>query len=77
MSWDLEPGDIYLFHAMTVHGAGGNTLSNRRRRGYTVRYIGDDVVYDVRPGLSQPLVYDKLVPGQPMDSDRYPVLIGG
>jgi ectoine hydroxylase-related dioxygenase (phytanoyl-CoA dioxygenase family) len=76
VSWDLEPGDVYLFHAMTVHGAGGNTLANRRRRGYTVRYTGDDVVYDVRPGLSQPLVYDKLVPGQALDSDRYPVLIG-
>lgn len=75
VSWDLEPGDVYLFHAMTVHGAGGNALQNRRRRGYTVRYIGDDVVYDVRPGLSQPLVYDKLVQGQPLDSDRYPVLI--
>ena len=77
VSWDLEPGDVYLFHAMTVHGAGGNTLANRRRRGYTVRYIGDDVVYDLRPGLSQPLVCDQLVPGQPLDSDRYPVLIGG
>lgn len=77
ISWDLEPGDVYLFHAMTVHGAGGNTLHNRRRRGYTVRYIGDDVVYDIRPGLSQPLVHDQLIPGQPLDCDRYPVLIRG
>ncbi len=77
ISWDLEPGDVYLFHAMTVHGAGGNSLNTRRRRGYTIRYIGDDVVYDVRPGLSKPLLYDRLVPGQPLDSDRYPVLIAG
>jgi hypothetical protein len=75
ISWDLEPGDAYLFHAMTVHGAGGNTLQNRRRRGYTIRYTGDDVVYDLRPGLSQPLVCDTLASGQPLDSDRYPVLI--
>ena len=75
VSWDLEPGDAYLFHAMTVHGAGGNRLENRRRRGYTIRYTGDDVVYDLRPGLSQPLVCDTLVSGQPLDSDRYPVLI--
>ena len=33
VSWDLEPGDVYLFHAMTVHGAGGNTAQDRRRRG--------------------------------------------
>jgi ectoine hydroxylase-related dioxygenase (phytanoyl-CoA dioxygenase family) len=77
ISWDLEPGDVYLFHAMTLHGAGGNSLSNRRRRGYTIRYTGDDVVYDLRPGLSQPLVCEQLQPGQPLDSDRYPVLIGG
>lgn len=75
ISWDLEPGDAYLFHAMTVHGAGGNRLASRRRRGYTIRYTGDDVVYDLRPGLSQPLVSDQLIPGQPLDSDRYPVLI--
>lgn len=76
ISWDLQPGDVYLFHAMTVHGAGGNTLSDRRRRGYTVRYTGDDVVYDVRPGLSQPLVTDLLKKGDPLDSERYPVIIG-
>ena len=75
ISWDLEPGDVYLFHAMTVHGAGGNALQSRRRRGYTVRYTGDDVVYDYRPGLSQPLVCGELVSGKPLDSDRYPVLI--
>lgn len=74
VSWDLEPGDVYLFHAMTVHGAGGNRASDRRRRGYTVRYTGDDVVYDVRPGLSQPLVCEELVPGGPLDSERYPVV---
>ncbi len=77
ISWDLEPGDVYLFHAMTVHGAGGNTLADRRRRGYTVRYTGDDVVYDMRPGLSQPLVTDLLNTGDPLDSERYPVIIGG
>ncbi len=74
ISWDLEPGDVYLFHAMTVHGAGGNTLTNSRRRGYTVRYTGDDVVYDLRPGLSKPLICEQLTPGQALDSERYPVI---
>ena len=44
ISWDLEPGDVYVFSAMTVHGAGGNSLASRRSRGYTLRYTGDDVV---------------------------------
>ena len=59
---------------MTVHGAGGNTSSERRRRGYTVRYTGDNVVYDIRKGLSEPLLCDDLTPGGPLDSDRYPVI---
>jgi ectoine hydroxylase-related dioxygenase (phytanoyl-CoA dioxygenase family) len=74
VSWDLEPGDACLFHGMTVHGAGGNQASDRRRRGYTIRYTGDDVVYDVRPGLSPPLVCEDLEPGEPLDSERYPVV---
>ena len=74
ISWDLEPGDAYVFHGLTVHGAGGISLADGRRRGYTVRYTGDDVVYDLRPGLSQPLICDDLSPGGPLDSERYPVV---
>jgi ectoine hydroxylase-related dioxygenase (phytanoyl-CoA dioxygenase family) len=74
ISWDLQPGDAYLFHGMTVHGAGGNSLSNRRRRGCTIRYTGDDVTYDLRKGLSPPLIHDALEQGGPIDSERYPVV---
>jgi len=75
VSWDLEPGDVYVFHAMVVHGAGGNISSTRRRRGYTVRYTGDDVVYDERKALSKPLLCDELKSGDPLDCDRYPVVM--
>lgn len=75
VSWDLDPGDAYLFHAMTVHGAGGNTRPDVRRRGYTVRYTGDDVIYDERPGLARPLLNDRVGNGDPLDSERYPVVL--
>jgi ectoine hydroxylase-related dioxygenase (phytanoyl-CoA dioxygenase family) len=75
VSWDLEPGDVYLFHAMTVHGAGGNQHQRRPRRGYTIRYVGDDVTYDGRIGVSEPLLCDTLRDGEPLDSERYPVII--
>ncbi|MDH4147992.1 MAG: phytanoyl-CoA dioxygenase family protein [Acidimicrobiia bacterium] len=52
LSWDMEPGDVLAFHSLTVHGAGGNQRADRRRRGYTVRYAGADVRYDVRPGTT-------------------------
>ncbi len=74
ISWDLNPGDVYIFHAMTVHGAAGNTSPKRRRRGYAIRYTGEDIRYDLRPGLSQPLICDELKPGDPLDCERYPVV---
>jgi ectoine hydroxylase-related dioxygenase (phytanoyl-CoA dioxygenase family) len=76
VSWDLEPGDVYVFHAMTVHGAGGNQLHDRRRRGYTVRYTGDNVTYDPRIGTSQPLHCPALTAGDAMDCEQYPLVIG-
>ena len=75
ISWDLEPGDAYVFHAMTVHGAGVNQLRDRRRRGYTVRYTGDDVSYDERVGTSKPLHCAELAGGDVLDSAQFPLLI--
>ena len=75
VSWDLEAGDAYLFHGLTVHGAPGNRSPNRRRRGYTVRYTGDDVVYDTRPGTNLHLRNSALADGQPLDSVQYPVVL--
>ena len=74
LSWDLEPGDIVAFNAMTLHGSPGNATSDRRRRGYSVRYTGDDVVYAPWPGMTTPLIKDDLVPGKPIDSEHYPVV---
>ena len=59
---------------MTVHGSPGNLRSDRRRRGYAVRYVGDDVVYDDRPGVSKPLLNPSLTNGGPLDSEQYPVI---
>ncbi len=74
VSWDLEPGDVYVFHGLTVHGAGGNQLSKRRRRGYTIRYAGDDVVYRSRPGTNIHLRNATLIDGDLLDSEQYPVV---
>ena len=74
-TWDLEPGDVYAFHALTVHGAGGNQTSNTRRRGYTVRYTGDDAVYDTRTGTNKYLRSADLKDGDPLDSAVFPVIL--
>lgn len=72
VSWPLEPGDAYVFHALTVHGAGGNQRADRRRRGYTVRYTGGDIRYDTRPGPNANLQYDDLSDGDRLSAPHHP-----
>ena len=74
VSWDLEPGDVYVFHGLTVHGSGGNLRRDQRRRGYAVRYTGDDVVYDTRVGTNENLRSSAHRDGDPLDSERYPLV---
>jgi ectoine hydroxylase-related dioxygenase (phytanoyl-CoA dioxygenase family) len=52
VSWDMAPGDAIAFHALVVHGSGGNMRQDRRRRGYAVRYTGRGVIFDPRPGTN-------------------------
>ncbi|MBZ0216758.1 MAG: phytanoyl-CoA dioxygenase family protein [Fimbriimonadaceae bacterium] len=46
---ELEMGDVLIHHPLTLHYAPGN-LTDGRRRGLSLRYLGDDAVYDSRPG---------------------------
>ncbi len=75
LSFDLEPGDVYVFHGLTVHGAGGNATRDVRRRGYAVRYTGDDVTYSGHPGTNRGLRHPELADGDPLDSAQYPVVL--
>ena len=74
VSWSLEPGDAYVFHGLTVHGSGGNQHQSRRRRGYAIRYTGDDLVHDTRVGTNTALSSETHHDGMILDSDRYPVV---
>lgn len=74
ISWELEPGDVYIFHGLTVHGSGGNRSTNFRRRGYAVRYTGDEVVYDIRLGTNEHLCSQIHKNGVPLNSEQYPTV---
>jgi ectoine hydroxylase-related dioxygenase (phytanoyl-CoA dioxygenase family) len=50
LAWNLEPGDVLVHHAMTVHGAPANNTQDRRRRAIAVRFAGPQTRYDPRPG---------------------------
>lgn len=71
-SWDMEPGDCLVFHAMIVHGAPGNDTPGRRRRGLALRYTGDDARYDPRPGTFKMIREPDLEPGARMECDLFP-----
>ncbi len=76
LGWSLEPGDAIAFHFMTVHGAPPN-LSTTRRRGFALRWLGDDAVFASRRGeISPPFpgLQRRLRPGDPMDADEFPLL---
>ncbi len=46
LDWDMQPGDILMFHPLTLHGSYGNTSRTRRRRALALRWTGDDVRYE-------------------------------
>ncbi|MGH3139885.1 MAG: phytanoyl-CoA dioxygenase family protein [Gaiellales bacterium] len=74
IGWELEPGDAVFFHMLALHAAGG---SDRRRRAFSIRFLGDDAVHAPRgwktspefPGLT-----DELAAGAPMENPRFPVV---
>jgi ectoine hydroxylase-related dioxygenase (phytanoyl-CoA dioxygenase family) len=51
VSFALEPGDITVHHARTLHAAGPNRSTDRRRRAISIRYCGDDARMRFRPGV--------------------------
>jgi ectoine hydroxylase-related dioxygenase (phytanoyl-CoA dioxygenase family) len=65
VTFDVEPGDVTVHHARTLHGAPPNH-SDRRRRAVSVRYTGDDVRYLHKPGLPGRPGLDRVVDGDPV-----------
>lgn len=76
LEWQMEPGDAVAFHYRTLHGARGN-ISDRRRRAFSLRLLGDDAHYVERPGrTSPPFPGHGMVAGQRLRADWFPVLRG-
>jgi ectoine hydroxylase-related dioxygenase (phytanoyl-CoA dioxygenase family) len=69
--WDVGPGDVIVHHPLTIHCAGGNRSQTARRRAISLRYIGQDVRYDGRPGtfLQSPKLGNLLPPITLQDGD--------
>ena len=76
VGWELEPGDGVFFHMLTLHAAGG-VEPGRRRRAFSVRFLGDDVVHAPRRWRTSPEfpgLVDDLPAGAPMHHALFPVV---
>jgi len=74
LRWELEPGDVVAFHMLTLHGSKGSV---GRRRAFSVRYIGDDVVHAPRTWRTSPEfegLASELPRGVEMDHPLFPVV---
>jgi ectoine hydroxylase-related dioxygenase (phytanoyl-CoA dioxygenase family) len=75
LSWDLGPGDCIVFHALSVHGAPHTKALRTRRRGFSTRWLGDDVVFATRPWTTSPPFRGvELSPGSPMEHPLFPLI---
>ena len=81
LHWDLTPGDVVVHHPLTLHYSPGNLTATGRRRGLALRYIGEDVTYDDRPGtfiknpnLAKTLPPVDLAEGERMHGELFPLI---
>jgi len=74
VSFDMEPGDVTIHHARTIHGAGGNMSKTTRRRAISVRYCGDDARYRMRKGVPPKPHHALVKEGDVLDHPGCPVV---
>jgi ectoine hydroxylase-related dioxygenase (phytanoyl-CoA dioxygenase family) len=75
VNWDMEPGDVLLFHPLVVHGSGANASLTRRRRALATRWFGDDVVYRKLPHTMPLPAGHGLADGEPFHGRFFPRLL--
>jgi ectoine hydroxylase-related dioxygenase (phytanoyl-CoA dioxygenase family) len=74
--WAFEPGDVVFFHMLTAHHAYG-VPGTRRRRAFSLRFLGDDATHAPRPWRTSPQfdgLESELPAGAPMDHPLFPML---
>ena len=76
LGWALEPGDVIAFHMLALHASAG-VDGDRRRRVFSLRVLGDDMVHAPRAWVTStpfPGLAERLPAGVPMDDPLFPVL---
>ncbi len=78
LGWELAPGDVVCFHMLALHAAAG-VDAGRRRRVFSVRFLGDDIRHAPRRWTTSPEfpgLVEQLSEGAPMDHALFPLLWG-
>lgn len=76
LGWQLEPGDVVFFHMLTLHASAG-VSGNRRRRAFSVRFLGDDMRHAPRHWKTSPQfpgLVDELPEGAALEHPLFPLL---
>lgn len=79
LGWALEPGDVVLFHMLTLHAAAGNDMTHPRRA-LSLRFLGADATHAPRRWTTSPPfegLDEELPAGAPMDHPLFPLLWTG
>ena len=73
-TFNLEPGDALIFDFRTLHGTTDAPII-KKRRAFSTRWLGDDMVYCERSGETSPPLKDLGVsPGMAMPETLFPIL---
>ena len=73
VSFPITRGDVVMFHPGLLHG-GGATATSSPRRTLSIRFFGDDVVYEPkrRPSPKFPGTTARVEPGEPLRGPWFP-----
>ena len=75
VTFTVQPGDVVVHHARTLHGGPPNT-SITRRRAISVRYAGEDVRHLRKPGLPATTMQVSAVDGTELGGADWPQVHG-
>ena len=76
VGWEMAPGDAVCFHMLALHASAG-VEGNRRRRVFSVRFLGDDITHAPRRWATSPEfsgLADELPAGAPMEHALFPLV---
>ncbi len=75
LHWDMTPGDVLMFHPLTLHGSYGNNSRTQRRRALALRWTGDDVVFEPSKRRMPILYRHGSKPGGPLRGAAFPRIL--